>query len=675
MSAKGLQPSPKNVRAIQAVPVPKDVTQLKSFLGMVTYYLKFLPNLSNTLTPLYSLLQKEAKWKWTKEQGKAFTQVKEQLTSPVILTTFDPEKELLLQCDASSYGLGAVLSHRDMNGMERPIAYCSRTLAPAEKCYSQLDKEALALVFTVNKFHTYLYGRKFTLISDHKPLQHIMGEKKGVPQMASARLQRWSLLLGAYNYTIQFKPGQENQVADALSRLPLPDCPSNIPTPGETIFLVESLSSTPINTKQVAKWTSQDPILSRVRHLIERGWTDINETELTPYKQRQNELSVAGGCILWGSRVVIPVAGRDQALNMLHEGHLGMSRMKSKARSFMWWPKLDLDIERLVKNCSQCQLTRHSPAPAPCQSWDYPPEPWRRLHIDYAGPFYGKMFLLVIDAHSKWLEVEIVNSANTITTLEKLRRIFATHGLPSTIVTDNGSVFTSEEFQTFVLRNGIVHSRTTPYHPASNGQVERVVQMFKEGIKRSGSGSLETKLSRFLFHYRTTPHTTTGATPAELLMGRHLRTHLDVMHPDLTMGVESKQEKQRVDRNKGTKDRTVNVEDTVFVQDLPARSSWIPGVVTGKCGPLSYTVALSNGCVVRRHIDNIRLRETLSVERQDNNENEDWPDSPNSPNDNAPEDILEAEKTKLPARRSTRERRQPDRFAPYINQLVTGRTT
>ena len=104
-----------------------------------------------------------------------------------------------------------------------------------------------------------------------------MGEKKGVPQMASARLQRWSLLLGAYDYTIQFKPGQENQVADALSRLPLPDCPSNIPTPGETIFLVESLSSTPINTKQVVKWTSQDPILSRVRHLIERGWTDINE--------------------------------------------------------------------------------------------------------------------------------------------------------------------------------------------------------------------------------------------------------------------------------------------------------------------------------------------------------------------------------------------------------------
>ena len=188
---------------------PENITQLKSFLGMVTYmyYLKFLPNLSTTLSPLYLLVQKNSRWKWSKEQQSAFTKVKEQLISPVVLTAFDPDKELILQCDASPYGLGAVLAHKEVDGSEQPIAFCSHTLPPAEKNYSQLDKEALALVFGTKKFHSYLYGRRFTLISDHKPLQHIMGEKKGVPQMASARLQRWSLLLGAYNYTIQFKPG------------------------------------------------------------------------------------------------------------------------------------------------------------------------------------------------------------------------------------------------------------------------------------------------------------------------------------------------------------------------------------------------------------------------------------------------------------------------------------
>ena len=150
-----------------------------------------------------------------------------------------------------------MLAHKEQDGSERPIAYSSRTLAPVEKRYSQLDKEALALIHGVKKFHSYIYGRKFTLISDHKPLQHILGEKKGVPQMASARLQRWALQLGAYEYHIQYKPGKENSVADALSRLPLPDCPDTVPQPGETICLIESLQETPINTKQIAKWTAR----------------------------------------------------------------------------------------------------------------------------------------------------------------------------------------------------------------------------------------------------------------------------------------------------------------------------------------------------------------------------------------------------------------------------------
>ena len=426
--------------------------------------------------------------------------------------------------------------------------------------------------------------------------------------MASARLQRWSLLLGAYNYTIQFKPGRDNLVADALSRLPLQDWPSNIPTPGETIFLIECLHNTPLHTKQIANWTNQDPVLSRVRNLVRREWSGVNETDLAPYKQRQNELTVTGGCILWGSRVIVPTAGRADALKMLHEGHLGMSRMKSKARSLMWWPGMDRDIEETVKKCQHCQLTCHNPALTPCQSWDFAKEPWKRLHIDYAGPFLGKWYLLVIDAHSKWLEVEVVNSANTTTTVEKLRRIFAAHGLPSTVVSDNGSVFTSEEFYIFMNRNGIHHIRTTPYHPASNGQVERAVQIFKEGIKRHTTGSLETRINRFLFHYRTTPHTTTGVTPAELLMGQRLRTHLDLMHPDLMSNVEKKQEKQTQNKNKSSQIREVKPRDSVFVKELPSGSSWLPGVVIEQRGPRSYLIELKNGCVVRRHMDHIRTR-------------------------------------------------------------------
>ena len=218
---------------------------------------------------------------------------------------------------------------------------------------------------------------------------------------------------------------------------------------------------------------------------------------------------------MWGNRVVVPQAGRKRVMEQLYDGHPGISRMKSLARSFAWWPQMDEDIVDRVKSCNQCQLTRHAPQSAP---WEWPDHPWVRLHIDYAGPYLGKWFLVVVDAHSKWLEVKIVNSATTTSTIDHLRSLFATHGLPEMIVSDNGSVFTSIEFQEFCSKNGIKHLKSAPYHPASNGLAERAVQTFKEAMKRADTQeALSTRVSRFLFKYRLTPHSTTGMSPAELL--------------------------------------------------------------------------------------------------------------------------------------------------------------
>ena len=206
---------------------------------------------------------------------------------------------------------------------------------------------------------------------------------------------------------------------------------------------------------------------------------------------------------------------------------------------------MDEQLEAKVKNCRQCQETHKNPPAVPMQSWEWPVQPWSRLHVDYAGPYQGKMFLVVVDAHSKWMEVSIVNSATTGITTQKLRSMFATHGLPRTVVSDNGSVFISSEFEDFLQKNGIHHIRTAPYHPASNGLAERAVQTLKEGLKKLTDGCLETKLSRFLFQYRITPHTTTGQTPAQLLMGRCLRSHLDQLLLDLTSHVQDKQQFQK----------------------------------------------------------------------------------------------------------------------------------
>ena len=357
ISAEGLKPTKEKVRAILQAPTPSDVSQLRSFLGLLNYYSKFLPNLSSILAPLYQLLQKQKKWSWGKEQEDAFRKAKAQLTSNSLLVHYDPDKELLLSCDASPYGVGAVLSHKMEDGTEKPIAFASRSLAAAERKYSQLDKEGLAIIFGVKKFHPYLFGRKFTILSDHKPLQHLFCESRVVPNMASARIQRWALLLGAYDYRICYKPGKEHANADLLSRLPLPESPTQISPPGETILVMETLQTSPIKASQIKQWTDHDPVLAVVRDKLQQGWTHTDNEQMKPYQRRREELSILDGCILWGNRVVIPPPGRAKVIEELHEGHPGATRMKALARSYVWWPQMDAELESKVKAAINVKFT------------------------------------------------------------------------------------------------------------------------------------------------------------------------------------------------------------------------------------------------------------------------------------------------------------------------------
>ena len=164
------------------------------------------------------------------------------------------------------------------------IAFASCTLAAAEeKKYSQIENEGLAIIFGVKRFHQYLFGRPFIIMSDHKPLKHLFSESQTTRTLGSARLQQWSLTFGAYDYIIEYKSGQQHSNADMLSRLPLPDNPAEVPIPGETILVFDMLNSLPVTAEHVKQWTNRDPVLSRVRTMIQRGWQDSNETDLMPY--------------------------------------------------------------------------------------------------------------------------------------------------------------------------------------------------------------------------------------------------------------------------------------------------------------------------------------------------------------------------------------------------------
>ena len=220
VDAVGIRPLPSKLEAIVNAPAPVNVQQLRAFLGLLNYYSKFVANLSTVLNPLNRLLGQNVKWKWTAECNHAFTSAKEKLVSSTVLAHYDTTPPIKLAADASAYGVGAVISHVYRDGSEKPVAFASRTLTPSKRNYAQIEKEALALIYGVKYFHQYLYGRRFTLITDHQPLLKILGPKTGVPSLAAARLQRWALLLSAYCYDIEYKPTREHSHADGLSRLP-----------------------------------------------------------------------------------------------------------------------------------------------------------------------------------------------------------------------------------------------------------------------------------------------------------------------------------------------------------------------------------------------------------------------------------------------------------------------
>ena len=272
----------------------------------------------------------------------------------------------------------------------------------------------------------------------------------------------------------------------------------------------------------------------------------------------------------------------------------------------MWWPQIDVDIEKTVKGCLQCEQLQKAPAQAPLHPWEWPSRPWVRVHVDYAGPFLGKMFLVLIDSHSKWMEVQAVSSANTSNTIDVLRSIFSSHGLPEIIVSDNGTAFTSIEFAAFLKQNGIQHLCSAPYHPVTYGLAERAFQIFKRSMKKSTTGDIPTKPARFLFHYRTTPHATTGVTPAELLMERQIRTHLDFLKPDVSNRVRLSQSSQKAQKDRKAKARSFSQHEKVFVRETSNDSPWVQGDVESKQGELTYLIRLNDGRIVCRHIEQLR---------------------------------------------------------------------
>lgn len=620
ISAEGIKADPEKVEGILNIPDPRNVTELRSFLGTVNFYAKFVNNLSTILAPLYKLLKKDVPWNWNDECKLACKKVKSILTSADVLAHYDPNKPLFLTCDASARGIGGVLTQLcEENGgdaRERPVVYVSRALTSAEINYSQIEREALAIVFSLEKLHQYLYGRRFTLRTDHKPLVTIFGPKHGIPTMTASRLQRWAIKLTAYAYDIEFVRSKDNG-ADGLSRLPARALRKQRTCVPEQTFLHFAQNAMLLDYQEIKKQTNHDPLLGRVLYYLRNEWPmdDVIIT-LKPYYNRRKELYEELGCVMWGHRVVVPDNCRSRVLTELHEAHMGIVKTKAFARSYVWWPGIDEAIETMCRTCPTCAAEADAPPRhAPCP-WPWPDKPWARVHLDFLGPINGLIFLVMVDARTKWIEVSQVPSTAASHTINRLSEVFARFGLPRQIISDNGPPFTSSEFSLFLTSNGIEQLFSAPYHPASNGAAENAVRTVKRVIKKAIREKLDIKLflNNFLLHYRNVEHCTTGEAPALLMCGRKLRTKLDALRPDRNVKVRDVQQKQKQNHN-ASGSRDLRPGEEVWLRQYRGDDKWVQGKVTEKLGATNYKVVDAKGKQSHKHVDQLKVRKRSSLIR------------------------------------------------------------
>ncbi|XP_059046825.1 uncharacterized protein K02A2.6-like [Achroia grisella] len=485
----------------------------------------------------------------------------------------------------------------------------SRTLQPHERRYGQIDKEALAIIFGITKFHEYLAGRKFDIITDHKPLVGLFNPVKPIPDQISPRMLRWSLKLGCYNYNIKYRPGKLIGNADSLSRWTMPNTSAlKEEDLREVLLLDEQPEGWDLDVTRIAGETKKDTILQKAMFHILHGWPrSCPDPDLEPFWSRREALSLSKGCLLWSNRVIIPKALQSKVLDLLHAPHAGVVQTKSYARGYVWWHDMDRHIERVVSECVHCQQVRNNPPKDP-QTWIPSEKPWGRVHIDFAGPFQGKTFLVLVDSYSKWFEAEIVPSMSSETVISVLRKIFAAQGLPEILVSDNGRAFTSDEFNSFLQRNGIKHKYSPPYHPATNGHIERAIQTFKNKLKKltyaNSNITWSEKLSKTLYHLRTVPNST-NKTPAEILNGRRYRTAISNLHPSCVPDDAQNQLEAAANR---VPNRIFKKNQAVLIRVYESGQKWLRATIVDIEGPSTYRVRTEDGEIHRRHADQILAR-------------------------------------------------------------------
>lgn len=548
LTPTGIRPANDKVKAIKLFRSPTTSEEVRSFLGLVNYVGKFIPNLATITAPLRNLTHQNTLFAWDKEHQSAFDQLKACLTQESKLGYYNVNDRTQIIADASPVGLGAVLIQFNNYG-PRIISYASRSLSSTEQKYAQTEKEALALVWGVERFHFYIYGKEFELVTDHKPLETIFAPKS----KPCCRIERWVLRLQSYMFTVIYKPGKSN-IADPLSRLVEwsklnETAPQSKYSNQYVNWIVTHMEPKAMKLDDIGKASDADDTIQAVKNGIYNGiWTEATSS----FKIIETELCFADQILLRGTRIVLPASLQEAALFLGHEGHPGITVMKRRLRAKVWWPKMDQQIEQFVKKCKGCTLVGAPAAPEPIKRTELPSKPWQHIAIDFCGPLpSGHHLFVIVDYYSRFVEVEIMTKIDSFKAIERLKIIFARFGFPLSITADNGRQFVSQEFKQYCDTNNITLNSTIPYWPQQNGEVERQNRSLLKRLAISQEMKRDwiQDLNEYLLMYRATPHSTTLKTPSELLFGWNIRDKL----PSVYQPKEIDEELQ--DRDKETKEK------------------------------------------------------------------------------------------------------------------------
>ncbi|XP_062713311.1 uncharacterized protein K02A2.6-like isoform X1 [Aedes albopictus] len=558
---------------------PETCSEVKSFLGLITFVDRFIPNRADLTQHLRALANGD-KFYWTDKEEHEFQFLKSGALKAIkTLGYYSQTDPIELYVDASPVGLGAVLIQYDKDQSARVISCASKSLTSTEKRYPQSHKEALAVVWGIERFSTYLLSRSFVVRTDAEANQFIFNGTHRLGKRALSRADAWALRLQSFDFTIARIPGNMN-VADALSRLtdqaqdPIP-----VEEDDESNFLYAlDVGHMNITWGEIERRTEEDLELREVRTaLLSNVWP----RDLQKYEAQRKSLRFLGYLLFKDDRAVLPEVLRNTALQSAHGGHVGVVAMKKILRQFFWWPGMSTAAEKFVKDCEVCvQLSRKNP-PIPLSSRVLPEGPWEILQIDFLKvPGFGTgEFLVVIDTYSRYLNVVEMKQTDADRTNTALSRIFLQWGLPLIIQSDNGPPFQSANFTKYWEDKGVKIRKAIPLCPQTNGAVERQNPGITKALtasKLEGS-NWRHALERYV-HNRNTliPHSRLGITPFELMVGwRYRGTFTSLWNPSETgldrLDVRERDDdsklrsKKDADESRKARESDIKVGDTVLL--------------------------------------------------------------------------------------------------------------